>query len=58
MKFGLFKVFVDTVKEEKKNVLNHVESFSTCKKLHLETIGMAIFSKWKYWSDSVFPYTM
>ena len=41
-----------------KNVLNHVESFSTCKKFHLETVGMAIFSKGKYWSDSVFPYTM
>ena len=35
-----------------------MESFSICKKLHLETIGMANFSKWKYWSDSVFPYTM
>ena len=32
-----------------KNVLNHLESFSTCKKLHLETIGMANFSKWNYW---------
>ena len=41
-----------------KNVLNHLESFSTCKKLHLETIGMTNFSKWKYWSDSGFPYTM
>ena len=34
-----------------------MESFSTCKKLHLETIGMANFSKWKYWSDRGFPYT-
>ena len=35
-----------------------MKSFSTCKKLHLETIGITNFSKWKYWSDSVFPYTM
>ena len=41
-----------------KNVLNHLESFSTCKKLHFETIGMANFSKWKYCSDSIFSYTM
>ena len=40
-----------------KNVQNHLELFSTCKKLHLETIGMANFSKWNYWSDRVFPYT-
>ena len=39
-----------------KNVPNHLESFNTCKKLHLETIGMA--NKWKYWSDSIFSYTM
>ena len=38
--------------------INDVKSFSTCKKLHLGVIGMANFSKWKYWSDSVFPYTM
>ena len=39
------------------NVQIHPESFSTCKKLHLETIGMANLSKWKYWSDRGFPNT-
>ena len=38
-------------------LLANETSFSTFKKLHLKTIGMTNFSKWKYWSDRGFPYT-
>ena len=37
-----------------KNVLNHVESFSTCKKLHLDTIARPISQNGNIPSDRGF----